>query len=179
MEHPNRQPILYGCPICRGLYSTVEDAERCRDQPSRDGGWKIGDPVLIPQYGSYQWEESDPWLAFIEPAWPKSRSHFDHQPTAHFWWVVVGIIPDHRLPHRPLVVLYSGGKGAGRILNMGWNPADGEGGTMGCIARASNQTAPRPRVAAYMTQNGMRIAESRISIHSFVRRSWRQYFLQN
>lgn len=121
-------PILYGCPICNELYSTVEEAEACRDQGVEDGGWQVEDFLLIPQCSSYK-SDGTAWMAFEEPAWPESKSHFYHQRRYHHWYVVVGIKGDRWKPHKKLVVVWSRTetKGGWRLKNFGWTPADGDG----------------------------------------------------
>ena len=120
------EPILYTCPICRESYPTVKEAEACRDVPVDYCGWKIGELLLIPQEAAYPWWAAEnkgkikPWVAFEEPAWPKSRSHFDHQPKTHLWFVVVALRGSNREPHRPTITVYSPYK-------WGWNPANGDG----------------------------------------------------
>lgn len=117
--------ILYTCPICHSHYATVQKAEACRDQKADWSGWKVGDVCLIPSEAAYPWwvQENKPerhWIAFEEPAWPKSPSHFDHEPKTHFWYVIVGLIRDRRNAHLTRVVVYS-------PYRWGHNPCDGDG----------------------------------------------------
>jgi hypothetical protein len=113
---PNQDsPIGYSCPVCGEVYSTVEEAEECRDQPFDDGSLKIGDIAVVPGAHSYYYlhSEGNPWLAFQ----PGDCSRY----TPFF---VVTAIHTDREKHRCIVTLAT-------ILSdrvyAGWTPANGDG----------------------------------------------------
>lgn len=124
------KPILYTCPICKEHYPTYDKAKACRDQVRDDGGWELGDLLLMPQKDFYDHHGPfDPlWVAFTEPAWPNSDSHFEHQPKTHLWWAVVGtFVGGFSDRHEPRVIVWTGGAGPCGYNGPGWNPADGDG----------------------------------------------------
>ena len=116
-------PIMYACPVCGDLFKTKGSAEKCRDQPFDDGGLKVGDIVVVPGKWT-KWYENDPWVAFAIPANPKSNDHFDHHEHRVPYYVVTAIHSEYRHEHRCLVTLCSL---AGGRLDVGWNPANGDG----------------------------------------------------
>lgn len=123
---PANQPILYTCPTCGKGYSTIREAEECRDTPFDTAGLKIGDILIIPGVYCYKppAEGFEHWCAFEIDCEPTAKSHFDRRKRFYPYYVVTAIHGDQRRPHRCLVTvttLFSG------KISASWNPANGDG----------------------------------------------------
>ncbi len=116
-------PIGFACPVCGEVYSTLQEATECRDQPYDDGGLKVGDIVVIPGCCHYQICLDDPWLAFAVPGDPESASHFDRTSYRVPFFVITAIHAEKDQKHRCAVTVASL---LGDSLRIGWNPANGE-----------------------------------------------------
>ncbi len=118
------RPIGFSCPVCNEVYPTREEAEECRDQPYDNAGLKIGDIVVVPGAHHGRFDPDDPWIAFSIPGNAESENHFDQTGYKVPFYVVTAIHDAFKHCHRCLVTLASL---CGNCLQIGWNPADGDG----------------------------------------------------
>ncbi len=111
----------FACPVCHSHYKTVDKMMACFNRPPQRGPFKVGEIVLIPAayfsadaYGVR--DLSDPWLAAIRPAMPKSPSHFDHHRQAIPWFVIADL---RQKEHREVATVITL---ASARPNFGWTP---------------------------------------------------------
>ncbi len=117
------EPIQHACPVCGEVYLTRSEALECRDKPFDDGDLMVGTIVAVPGKSS-QYPLDDPWLAFVLPADPDAKSHFDRAGYRVPLFVVTAIHGKPQDEHRCVVTLVSL---CGSHLTTGWNPANGKG----------------------------------------------------